>query len=1272
MNWTKNQQQAIDITDKGILVSAGAGSGKTAVLSERVKKIVGSGKIDPSQILVVTFTKDAALSMKEKIIRAIDEQIEFSDAEQRKLLTHQRSAFEMAKISTIDSFLLELVNSNHSLLGLKDRVKIIEEAQEKNVESRACEEIMEESYEKRPQTMQTLNSAFFDRDDTTVAEKIVAFNRFLETVAFREDFINSTAENFTSEEYNRQIEKIYRESIMESVQKARGIYDLIHYKITHEVNIYPDKAYELIIEQEDIVAQLEKFLKSDCTLKDIKKKLEQKINWGTLRKSTKKVVVKNNKVVSDVDDLIVEKAEQNTEEIKNLRDKLKKTIEDICAKTNDICINDQKRQQKNQKIFEALAELANALEERSLEMKLRQNLVSFSDCSHMAVKLLVKKENGKIIRTPLAEEIVKEERYKVIIVDEYQDVNDLQDIVIRAVSNTEDLSNIGSNMFAVGDIKQAIYRFRNANPEIFNRTRETSEQNENSQVVYLNDNFRSRRNVLDSINYIFDKIMSYDVGEVDYDQNQKLIKGAGFNDAEDEPTEIMLITQDMFGGKFKEEHGFGTQEMAVALRIKDLLTSGTQVWENGIPREIRESDVCVLVRNNIQRTAVSKAFEYVGVSAEASEENSYLKSPEIITIVSALKTINNPMDELSLTSLLLSECFMFSMEDIARIKLFELPEPTEQEDEQTENIENNSEQDKKAERIKKQQRNNLYFKLMYIFENLDNIDNLDISLCKRIAEVYKIISELRMCGCYMSVSMLIEEIYAQTDLYAKCRAFPDCLQRQANLRKFPTIAMEYEDFAGCSLYGFIEYLKRAEIRAKNTTNGKDMTNAFVQSVCDDRVQIKTIHASKGLEYPFVFLCGADVIFNNKGLDKSNNIFDSEMGVGLCYKENDSLSTVNTIEHSALKWHRIKRQKSEEMRLLYVALTRAKERLFITLDINACNVSLVDFASPSRIKNADSMGQWLIYALCQHRDMQAIRDYEQKKGIYIQAEDDSIGDFEVVDSKELFSAHALTAEQETEQQESKSQDLDNLDETQKINEQALKLAESFDGVGGTKAVAKMSVTEFIHMYSQAVKDDNYYRIKTAELNDNAVSLPQFTANKIFNPAQVGTFMHNFMQYADFKNAQADTAREIARLEQLGYFTAEEAEVIGSGANLRKLAEFFEPEKNSLYAKMLDSNQLIREKKFLVKVKDMDLKDIDLPKEIFSEESYLQGIADCIFEQEDGYVIVDYKTDGVNSMQQLADMYALQVKIYKSAFAKILDKPVKHCVLYSFKLCDYIEV
>lgn len=1270
MNWTKNQQKAIDITDKGILVSAGAGSGKTAVLSERVKKIVSGGNIDPSQILVVTFTKDAASSMKDKIIRAIDEQIEFSDAEQRKLLTEQRSAFETAKISTIDSFLLELVNSNHSLLGLKDRVKIIEESQEKNIESRACEEIMEESYEKRPEIMQTLNSAFFDRDDTTVAEKIVAFNRFLETVAFREDFIKQTAENFTDAEYNHKIEKMYCDSITESVEKARGIYDLIRYKTTHEINIYSDKAYELIIEQESIVAQLEKFLKGSCTLKDIKKKLEEKINWGTLRKSAKKVVVKNKEPVADANEQVLEKAEQNTEDIKNLRDKFKKTIEDICAKTKDICINDQKRQQKNRKIFEALAEMADALEERSLEMKLRQNLVSFSDCSHMAVELLVRKENGRIIRTPLAEEIVKEERYKIIIVDEYQDVNNLQDIVIRAVSNTEDLSVIGSNMFAVGDIKQAIYRFRNANPEIFNRTRETSETGENSQVVYLNDNFRSRCNVLDSINYIFDKIMSYDVGEVDYDNTQKLIKGAGFDDNEDEPTEIMLITEDTLGGEFKEEHGFGTQETAVALRIKDLLESGTQVYDNNIPREIKESDICVLVRNNIQRTAVSKALEYVGISADMSEENSYLKSPEIITIISALKAINNPMDELSLTSLLLSECFMFSMEDIAKIKLFELPETAETE--QTVEPAELSEQDKKAEKIKKQQRNNLYFKLMYISENFENLqdENLDGQLCGRIAEAYKTLSALRMCGCYMSVSVLIEEIYAQTDLYAKCRAFPDCLQRQANLRKFPVVAMEYEDFAGCSLYGFIEYLKRAEIRARDSANskGKDMANAFVQSVCDERVQIKTIHASKGLEYPFVFLCGADVGFNNKGLDKANNIFDGEMGAGLCYKENNGLSTVNTIEHSTLKWHKIKRQKSEEMRLLYVALTRAKERLFITLDLNGCNVSLVDFANPCRIKNAESMGQWLIYALCQHRDMQAIRDYEQEKGIYIKAEEESIGNFEVLDSQELFSSHSLPSKQE----EPEKSEQEEREDSDKINRQALKLAESFGGVGGTNAVAKMSVTEFIHMYSQAVKDDNYYRIKNAELNDNAVVLPQFAADRRFNPAQIGTLMHNFMQLADFKNAQSDTSQEISRLKQLGYFTDEEAAAIGGGANLRKLSEFFDPEKNSLYAKMLESSQLIREKKFLVKVRDMDLEGIRLPEDIFSENSYLQGIADCIFEQEDGYVIVDYKTDGVSSMQELVNMYALQVQIYKAAFAKILDKPVKHCVLYSFKLCESIEV
>ncbi|MCH5350143.1 MAG: helicase-exonuclease AddAB subunit AddA [Oscillospiraceae bacterium] len=1195
--WTKEQLDAITARNTGIIVSAAAGSGKTSVLVERLLRILADteNQTPADRLVVVTFTNDAAAQMKRRLSDALAERI--AAEPDNDWLCRQQTLLQTAKISTIHSFCFDLIRENIRSLDISAGFRILDETEEALLIRKAADNAFEALYGEQPEKMELLADFFSGstRGDEALEETILELYDFFVSLPFYEDWLHKQAEFYSagfdsgSDPFAEAYIKRIRSEYVRLLKKAEYANQIFGAELGVSSALENDiDQFERLIEAIDNNTEWDKRI-FRCEIK-------------FARFDSPRGLDENGKLLKD--------------KILEIRNGYKKKYDAVRKGiyTEAEIIDDYK---KHAEILTALSDVIGAFAGELSALKAEKNALGFSDAEQLAIKLLaVRDENGCIVKTPLAKEL--EAYYSIIMIDEFQDANNTQDLIFKMLSKGGTSEKGGTSLFAVGDVKQSIYRFRQANPQLFLDALEKSESytgedfSGTNAAIFLNRNFRSSSDVISFVNYCFGLLMSRSVGEVDYTDTEALVQGLEYPEG-DRSTEFIIVPveeeavpedvninddenevdESSDGEEPLDVSAAACEARAAAEKIKSMLGVRT-VLDGGEERPCEPRDFCILLRNSKGFEIYINELAALGITAHSEEPAGYLRSREISVLTSLLAVIDDPMKDIPLATVLMSPMFMLTAEDMAQLA---------------------------SVKGKKEK----YFTVIRSVLNgeteIPSVSQLGI----RLGRFMQTFDKLRYCAASQRPERLIRTIYDSTDFLSAVQVFKDGSRKRANLRLLLDLAESYEKSSGGGLSGFVRYIDTVIRR------GGDFKRASVVSQSENAVSVKTIHRSKGLEYPFVFLCGTSTKFNIMDTRKRVQI-NSDFGIGFKIQDRKKLRLYNSFPVEVIKESNLSNMKSEEMRLLYVALTRAREQIFITVPDSEKvrkRISAVreDTAASGEINaaSADSMLDWITMAMLRHPSGEWFRDGEK---IPVAESDPRV----------------RICRYEPEKRSSDEEDGAKRAEPDMASVSRLEKMFSF-GYDDTltKKSAKITVTEI----SKSGDEDRIY-----------LRRPEFAAERGgLTAAEKGTAMHTFMQYADYSAAEADPDSEADRLADNGLLSFEERESLDIG----QLKGFFRSE---LYERMKSSGMVRREQKFLIKKSDAALDDFRLME--YNDNSMLQGIADCMFEEDGELVLVDYKTDKVFSEGILISRYDLQLKLYSAALSKIFGKKVREAYLYSFSL------
>lgn len=1228
VSWNKEQSEAIKTTDKGVVVSAAAGSGKTAVLIERTIRILTDEekKVPADKLLAVTFTKDATNQMKDKLSAALEKKLNENPA--NEWIQKQQDNLSMAKINTINAFCLDLVKNNIHQFDLQSGIKIIDETEANIILNQAVKYAFDFYFQNEPELMDMLIDKLTDNSQKALENIIKDMYFFLRSLPFPTSWAREISDKLKSCESIDLYTNVVFSDYLDRINKACKKSDHAMY-LLERFNNTDDKNKNLFISDRNLIYDLHDVLESG-------KWNEVYDSFTSLKFSSSRITLKLSKNESE-DEVYFQSA--IIDGLRALRKEYMSIVKDIASDMKKTGRSLSESLLISADIFNGLYKLCTKTEELSWEAKKEKNFLEFSDVEMMAIKLLVSKTDKGIERTELAEEIVRNREYQVILIDEFQDVNNLQELIFKAISDTDDLSVMGKNVFVVGDVKQSIYRFRQSNPLLFLQAKQTAGDAKLTQLksVQLKRNYRSRKNIIDYVNFTFSLLMSVSVGEIEYNDDEKLQLGADYKN-QDFDTEIMLIKDDDIQSDEKSENEnissehltFEREHLAVAKRIKEIYDSKCTVEDNGLFRQCRPSDFCVLSRGKKDGLQIAKALESVGLKAYSEESSGYLRSREIAVMINLLKVIDNPMQDIPMVSVMMSPVFGFSADETAAVRLLC--------------------RDKTGNYSKR-----IYQVINGISKDAENSEkatslSLNGDLKNKCIYAVTMIKKLRLYSSSMTLERLIRKIYDETDFFAVASAFENSKQKRANLRLLLEYASSYESNSEGGISGFLRYLDSA------SKNGGDFKQAVTVIESKDSVVVKTIHKSKGLEYPFVFLCGLSKKFNLKDVSK-RVLFNEKFGAAMKISDHKELSLTEPINYKAQKIIGLNETLSEELRLLYVAMTRAKEKLFIALNLrHGSRSDLDDYAmirkkahdiseaggiNPSLVKECKNFSQWIYMTLLCAEDNEILLNEAEVDCELPQISSESEIKFRIYEDLD------------------KCQPTDNMFIREKPNPgQVEQLVDKYNFKyvsDELNAPAKMTVTEIVSDEKEkefGERNPEFYP-QLPKLADEITKL---------SASERGTYTHLFMELADYDKAAANVQDELERLYSKGFLTEREKQ----GVYIDALKKFFSGE---FFDRIMKSKNVIREKSFLVNFKD--IKVGNKYQKYIDGNGMLQGIADCIFEEDGGYVLVDYKTDNFKELSELMK-YQTQLELYKAALDLILDAPVKSCYIYSFKLAKGVEI
>ena len=1222
VKWTNEQLQAIQEKDSNILVAAAAGSGKTAVLVERIIHKIIDEKMDIDKILVVTFTNAAASEMRERILEAIYKKLE--ENPENVHLQRQIILLNKASICTIHSFCLDVIHNHFYEIDLPSNFKIADTAEIDLLKQEVLDDLFEQKYtENDKDFIELLENYTNYRGDEALQELVLKIYKFIQSSPFPIKWLQEKLE-LLKIEYKDISQTIWGKLIIQAVEDDIQESIMQLETVKSKMALYPEmtKFYQKICEDLIILKDLQNYNSWD----ELYIKL---LNFNFSKWPVDK------KVTNDL-----------KEDSKEIRDKVKKHIKEKTAK---LLSCSQEQAVKDLKIItpilEKLANLVTEFTKNFAEKKKEKNCIDFNDIEHFALKILLDENNNP---TEVAKKY--KEKFEEIAIDEYQDSNLVQEAILTSISK-------GNNIFMVGDVKQSIYKFRQARPELFlqkydeykNKEEKTQEDN---LKIQLFRNFRSRQNILNITNLVFESIMSKELGDINYNENEYLNYGANYPEPEEiknyagiAELDIIDLKEDESITAFEGEEDEEEQERVeddvleakfVANKIQELLNSDYMVFDKKQGyRTIRPKDIVILLRATSNLSPIyEKELSDLELPVFSDTSGTYLDTVEIQTILSVLKIIDNPLQDIPLVVVLRSSICNFTDNDLITIRLTD--------------------------------RNCNFYEALIKTRII-----CDGDLKNKIESFLEKLEKWKSISQYMPLDEFIWQIYLDTGYYQYVGLLPNGAMRQANLKTLFEKAKQYEKASFKGLFNFIQFIDKLKKQ-----NG-DLASAKLIGENEDVIRIMSIHKSKGLEFPVVFLCNSHKKFNMQDLN-DNILLHQDIGFGPTIMDTTRKIKYSSIAKDAIKLKMKQETLSEEQRILYVALTRAKEKLYITgrskdftKYVQDKNKVLEMYESEKikldakLMKKANSYLDWIMYVYL----------FNQGRTITLKGESYKLSDIitlNVSNKKDLLKA--LAKEEVVEQidlKEKIEQILKNKsDEENKKSEQALEelLEWKYDYIVDTTLPTKSSVTK---IKQEKIKLEEILKgIESEEVEYKKSYTPKFMQeDKKISNAEKGTLVHLCIQRLDERKDYElkDIQNMILNLVEKEIITQNEADAID--VNL-----IYQYTKSQLFEELRQAKEVHKEQPFYINI---PAKDVVSEAENSKKNILVQGIIDLYYiDKNDNLVLIDFKTDYIsnepNAKEKILDKYRVQLEIYKTALEQALGRKVNKTAICLVKDEYYLEI
>ncbi|MCR5283597.1 MAG: helicase-exonuclease AddAB subunit AddA [Lachnospiraceae bacterium] len=1227
MEYTKQQKEVIETRNRDVLVSAGAGSGKTAVLTERIMSRLTDPK-DPVSIdrmLVLTFTRAAAAQMKQRLQDKIAAYVKAHPGDQ--IMKYQESLLHNAQITTIDSFCQFLLRSHYHQVGVDPAFRIADQSESVILEDEVLREVLEEAFAEGAEDFLDLAAALNPNARELDLEKsILSLSHYAASHPWPVQWMKEQVCR-EEEDYLRQLQKKLAKDTAGQLESVISLTETLEKSALQDAGAPHEYAQTFLADRTQLCSLREKILEAADAKGEAYAPYEAireafaALSWARLAP-----LKKETKAVMD---------EALQEVFKKTREAYKKSVKELGDQFAPSAADFVETERSAKKLTDALLLITIRFSERLLERKKERNLFSFPDIEHLALEILY--QDGKETETAR----VYREYFEEVMVDEYQDSNEVQEILLQTLAKQIPGRH---DRFMVGDKKQSIYRFRMSRPEIFTEKYESYRQeNEDHKLILLSNNFRSRDEVIDSVNGIFSRIMREEIGGVNYDADEALIRGGTFceipadqssGDAYRRETELLLCENDQSGLEKRN-----LEFAVIAERIRKMVGHFLVEDGNGGLRPLAYRDIVILLRStkNIAG-ALKEALEQAGIPAHGSVKGDFYQVREIARLLDLLRVLQNPYYDIPLVAALKSEFFNLSDEELATIRLF----------------------DQKAS----------------FYESLQKAAEDDSPIGEVAKRVQKEIASLRELSGYLSVTQLLQEILRRFHYREQLLALPLGEQRAANVDLLLQKTVDFEQTGFSGLFQFIRYV--------DTLAERDADESFPDTLSEtaDVVRIMSIHSSKGLEFPVVFLAACDKQFNKEDLKK---IFLMDLKEGVAGRMIDTKRRIKgtSFGRNLIKSRLVRESYGEEMRLLYVAATRAKEKLIFTATAKDTQKKESAFSYLSKQNLTDGKIPLRLLEQSDNYLDQLLLAYRLDQSIFLQR----IIKAEDVDFQALLGSSA-SPEREEELEgllDWETQKKDCL--TGRLGEDAGRLYESlrdrfsfvYPYQNLEQLYAKTSVSELKH----AAMEEEGVQTEFETDKEQKHYIPSFAGSgEKAGGTRRGTAYHRVMELLDLaacvkavseakanegaedakqnakQNAESFIREQIEEMIRVEKIEREDAELV----SVSGIMSFLASDCAGRMARAQEAGKLYREQPFIINI-EASLVNPGVPAE---ESVMIQGVIDVCWEEDGKLYILDYKTDRIDSMQALYERYHTQLAYYKRALEQATGKEVAGLILYSFHL------
>lgn len=1272
MKFTPEQQRVIELHNSNILVSAAAGSGKTAVLVERIIRMICDGEhpADIDRLLIVTFTNAAAAEMRERIAAGITARLEADPGNEH--IQKQSALLHNAQITTIDSFSLFLIRNHFNEIGLDPDFRVADEGEIKLLQQEVLAQLLEDAYAgqfvpEAPEQFHACVEYFCPGGRESVLEQhILNLSRYAGSFPWPEEWLEERKNDYAAGDMEALVHSDYGQYLTERVNRTvEGCLEKL--REVKRLCELPDGPYMYGELTEAEIEQLERL--TSC------KDLEEQ--------AAKIPAVTFARLPSKKDDSVDPAKRELAKAIRNsVKDTLSDLSESYFKTPLELAVEQGKACREPLRI---LLDLVLEFDRRLLAAKQERHLIDFSDMEHYALQILLKREKVeesdgtgtdrtetkyRIVPSDVAMEY--RQYFQEILIDEYQDSNLVQEYLLSAISGEEEGRY---NRFMVGDVKQSIYKFRLARPELFLEKYDTYQETGDLCRIDLAKNFRSRIQVVDAVNDVFSRIMSREIGGIAYDDKAALYPGAVYPAQEDPAygSELLLIRKPEKGER--EESGIGEQHaegagvlvdydnvrqleaLAIAARIKQLKGS-LQVMEKstGELRPVRYSDMVILLRTTSGwDEEFKKILEQQGIPVYITSKTGYFGALEVQELLQFLRVLDNPRQDIPLFGVMQSVFGGFTQEEIAQIR--------------------------SGGEGHSRKRMTLYEALKEVAQSGRTVEEgeeisagesagEEAELSQKADTFLQRIGHYRDLTPFTSIRDLLQRILDDYDYLNYVTALPAGSKRRANVEMLLTKASAFEKTSYFGLFHFIRYMEQLE------KYDVDYGEADTLDENADVVRIMSIHKSKGLEFPVVFVSGLSKRFNMQDANQSL-IVDMDLGVAVDYVDSVRRIKNKTLRRTVLSAKMKEDNLAEELRVLYVALTRAREKLILTAVLDKADEKweLAQMTGQERLTYLDfcEAGSYMDFLL----------PILPQTGIAVKTlrtEDLAVEELReqlrMGDRREQLRLIACGETTLTGAPEENERKLMYLRE---------RFAYQYPHPGLQKLYTKTTVSE-LKIAAMAEKDEAAFH--TFEEKEVVPYIPGFRREQEkVSGAVRGNAFHRTMELLDFtylftesglftgcpnnyeeyrrgldKNRLQNRLEEFLQRETISLRLTEE---YAKAVSLPKILNFLEQELSYRMWRAQEQGLLYREQPFVLGI-DAKRLDPDLPK---GEKVLIQGIIDVFFIEDGEIVLLDYKTDVIDSLEALWNRYNVQIQYYEEALTKLMQMPVKERILYSFYLEKY---